>query len=182
MDPEFLKKVEMWIERFTKNDAHLRVLERKTRYWPVIERAFLAEGLPTDLGYVAWVESGFEPEARSGMGAFGMWQFMLPSGKAFNLVITPQVDERLNVEKSSVAAARYFTLLLKMFGSERYLLALASYNAGQNKIKRKAIAAVIRKAKLPDFWHLWGDLPPETVDYVPKVLAAIIVSRNPERW
>jgi hypothetical protein len=182
MDPEFLKKVERWIERFTKDDAHLRVLKRKEGYWPQIEQAFVAEGLPVDLGYVAWVESGFDPAAKSGMGALGMWQFMPASARAFNLVVTPQTDERLDAVKSSVAAARYFTLLLKMFGSERYLLAVASYNAGQNKIKRKAIAAAIRSAKHPDFWHLRGDLPPETVDYVPKVLAAIIVSRNPERW
>ena len=92
-----------------------------------------------------------------------------------------RIDERLDPVKSSKAAAQYLSLLLKQFGTDRYLLAIASYNAGQNKIKRKAIAAQIRRAPKPDFWALRDLLPTETLDYVPKFLAAAIINRNPER-
>jgi len=184
LDPQFLKKVEYWIERFTRADAHKSLFEKKKKFWPVIQSALTAQGLPVELGYLVWVESHFNTEALSPVGALGLWQFMPATARDFGLRvdIKAKVDERLDVNKSSKAAAEYLSLLLKQFGTDRYMLAIASYNAGQNKIQRKAIAAQIRRAPKPDFWALRDQLPQETVDYVPKVLAAIIINRNPERW
>ncbi|MFZ9519023.1 MAG: transglycosylase SLT domain-containing protein [Silvanigrellaceae bacterium] len=184
LDSQFQKKVEFWIDRFTKNDAHKKMFEKKQKYWSDIQSALTAQGLPVELGYLVWVESEFNVNALSPVGALGLWQFMPATARDFGLRVEPKlrVDERLDVSKSSKAAAEYLSMLLKQFGTDRYMLAIASYNAGQNKIERKAIAARIRRAPKPDFWALRDQLPEETVDYVPKVLAAIIINRNPDRW
>ncbi|NBO37953.1 FHA domain-containing protein [bacterium] len=184
MDAQFQKKVEAWIEKFTKGDAHKNLFAKKSQYWSQIQSALTEQGLPVELGYLVWVESEFNPAATSGAGALGLWQFMPATARDFGLRVAPQmnIDERTDVVKSSKAAAQYLSLLLKQFGTDRYMLAIASYNAGQNKIERKAIAARIRRAPKPDFWALRDQLPQETVDYVPKVLAAIIINRNPQRW
>lgn len=184
MDVAFQAKVEGWIERFTKYDAHKTLFERKQEYWPTILSALKDEGLPADLGHLVWIESAFNVEAKSVVGALGLWQFMPATARDFGLKVSAaeRIDERLDPVKSSKAAAQYLSLLLKQFGTDRYLLAIASYNAGQNKIKRKAIAAQIRRAPKPDFWALRDLLPTETLDYVPKFLAAAIINRNPERW
>ena len=183
MDVAFQAKVEGWIERFTKYDAHKTLFERKQEYWPTILSALKDEGLPADLGHLVWIESAFNVEAKSVVGALGLWQFMPATARDFGLKVSAaeRIDERLDPVKSSKAAAQYLSLLLKQFGTDRYLLAIASYNAGQNKIKRKAIAAQIRRAPKPDFWALRDLLPTETLDYVPKFLAAAIINRNPER-
>ena len=184
MDVAFQAKVEGWIERFTKYDAHKTLFERKQEYWPTILSALKDEGLPADLGHLVWIESAFNVEAKSVVGALGLWQFMPATARDFGLKVSAaeRIDERLDPVKSSKAAAQYLSLLLKQFVTDRYLLAIASYNAGQNKIKRKAIAAQIRRAPKPDFWALRDLLPTETLDYVPKFLAAAIINRNPERW
>lgn len=184
LDAQFQKKVEEWIERFTRRDAHKLLFEKKRKYWPEIESALQREGLPVELGYLVWVESEFNINALSPVGALGLWQFMPGTARDFGLRVDPgaKIDERLNVEKSSKAAAEYLSMLLKQFGTDRYMLAIASYNAGQNKVQRKTLAARIRRAPKPDFWALRDQLPQETVDYVPKVLAAIIINRNPDRW
>jgi hypothetical protein len=184
LDTQFQKKVEFWIDRFTKSDRHKKLFEKKQKFWPVIESALTTQGLPVELGYLVWVESEFNINALSPVGALGLWQFMPGTARDFGLRVdfNSKIDDRLDVAKSSKAAAEYLSLLLKQFGTDRYMLAIASYNAGQNKIQRKAIAAQIRRAPKPDFWALRGQLPEETVDYVPKVLAAIIINRNPERW
>ncbi|MBM3380953.1 MAG: FHA domain-containing protein [Betaproteobacteria bacterium] len=184
MDSQFQKSVESWIERFTKGDAHKRMFERKEKYWSTIQGALSGEGLPVELGYLVWIESEFNLAALSPVGALGLWQFMPGTARDFGLQVDSarKLDERTDPEKSSRAAAQYLSMLLKQFGTDRYLLAVASYNAGQNKIRRKAIAAQIRRAPKPDFWALRDQLPQETVDYVPKFLAAVIINRNPERW
>jgi len=184
MDVSFQGKVEGWIERFTRYDAHKTLFERKQEYWPTIQSALKDEGLPADLGHLVWIESAFNVQAKSVVGALGLWQFMPGTARDFGLKVSAaeNIDERLDPVKSSKAAAQYLSMLLKQFGTDRYLLAIASYNAGQNKIKRKAIAAQIRRAPKPDFWALRDLLPAETLDYVPKFLAAAIINRNPERW
>lgn len=184
MDAQFQREVEIWIEKFTKADAHKRLFERKEKFWPLILSALSEEGLPGELGYLVWVESAFNLTARSPVGAVGLWQFMPGTARDFGLVVDQEakIDERTDPIKSSRAAAQYLSMLLKQFGTDRYMLAVASYNAGQNKIQRKAIAAQIRRAPKPDFWALRATLPQETIDYVPKFLAAIIINRNPDRW
>jgi hypothetical protein len=182
MDPGFVREVERHLRRFTKGDFHKVMLSRKTIHWPTIEATLTSKGLPVELGYIVWVESNFQTDAQSPVGAMGPWQFMPETAKEYGLAIDGTNDERKNLQKSSVAAASYFSELLRMFGTERYLLAIASYNTGQNRVKRFQIASTVNKEKSVDFWQLRHALPKETAEYVPKFMAAVIIGRNPSRW
>lgn len=184
MDPQFLAQVEHWIQFYTKNNRHLELIKRRDIVWDKIQKILQTHALPGELGYIAWVESAFDAQAVSSAGAVGMWQFIESTGQEYGLInsIAQPIDSRRQVEASTHAAARYLNSLLGQFGNRRYLLALAAYNAGQNRIKRQQITESIRTAKQIDFWHLKETLPKETLDYVPKVLAAIIIGRNPENW
>lgn len=184
LDPRFLAEVEHWISFYTKNNRHEELLKRRNLVWSKIQTILQTHGLPSELGYIAWVESAFDTQAVSHAGAVGMWQFIESTGQEYGLVNANGVagDTRRQLESSTHAAARYLNSLLGMFGNRRYLLALAAYNAGQNRIKRQEISEKIKTAKDVDFWHLKEKLPKETLDYVPKVLAAIIIGRNPENW
>ena len=182
MDPGFVREVELSIQRFTKHDQHKELLSRKAEYWPLIERTLISKGLPAELGYIVWVESNFKLDARSGVGALGLWQFMPETGAEYGLKIGGKNDERMDPTKSTAAAADYFASLLRMFGTERYLLAIASYNTGQNRVKRYQIASTVHKEHTSDFWQIRYRLPKETAEYVPRVIAAIIIGRNPGRY
>ena len=184
MDRAFVAEVENWIEKFTKNQAHKQLIQRREKYWDEIVATMRRHNLPSELGYVVWVESAFNPVAESPAGAAGLWQFMPETAREYGLTVNfeAKIDERFDPAKSSEAAAQYFRTLLRMFGSDRYLLALASYNTGQNRVERLKIASAVRRSRKADFWHLHDKLPQETVDYVPKIIAAIIVGRNPDRW
>ena len=182
MDPGFVQEVERHIQRFTKRNGHKVMLGRKEAYWPTIEKTLIGNNLPTELGYIVWVESNFLPEAVSPVGAAGPWQFMPETAKEYGLIVEKGRDQRLDIGLSTVAASRYFGDLLRMFGSDRYLLAIASYNTGQYRVKRKQIEATVNKEKTSDFWQLRHLLPKETAEYVPKFIAAIIIGRNPNRW
>lgn len=182
MDPGFVIEVERHIARFTKFNHHQLLLDRKAEFWPYMEKVLVAKGLPPELGYIVWVESNFKTDARSQVGALGLWQFMPETAVEYGLEVAGRVDERLDPRKSTVAAADYFTSLLRMFGTERYLLAIASYNTGQNRVKRYQIASTVHKEHTSDFWQIRFALPKETAEYVPKVIAAIIIGRNPGRY
>lgn len=182
MDPGFVREVERSIERFTKHDQHKELLSRKAQYWSMIQQTLVSKGLPAELGYIVWVESNFKLDARSGVGALGLWQFMPETGAEYGLKIGGKSDERMDAVKSTAAAADYFASLLRMFGTERYLLAIASYNTGQNRVKRYQIASTVHKEHTSDFWQIRYRLPKETADYVPRVIAAIIIGRNPARY
>ncbi len=182
MDPGFVKEVERHLRRFTKGNYHKIMLERKAQHWAKIESVLVAKRLPVELGYIVWVESAFQPDAVSPVGAAGPWQFMPETAKEYGLKVNGPKDERRDLLRSSNAAADYFTDLLRIFGTERYLLAIASYNTGQNRVKRYQIASTVNKEKSSDFWHLRYVLPQETAEYVPKFMAAVIIGRNPERW
>jgi hypothetical protein len=182
MDPRFVQEVERHIRRFTRGNYHKVMLNRKAEFWPQIETILEAKGLPIELGYIVWIESSFQLNAVSPVGATGPWQFMPETAKEYGLRVGGQNDERRDLRRSTEAAADYFAGLLRMFGTERYLLAIASYNTGQNRVKRFQIASTVNKEKSSDFWHIRYRLPTETAEYVPKFMAAIIIGRNPERW
>jgi membrane-bound lytic murein transglycosylase D len=182
MDPRFVREVERHLKNFTRGGYHKQLLERKDLMWPQIERVLIDKGLPVELGFIVWVESNFQPDAISPVGAFGPWQFMPETAKEYNLRVSRTNDERRDLSKSTAAAADYFTDLLRMFGTERYLLAVASYNTGQNRVKRLQIAATVNKERSSDFWQIRYMLPKETAEYVPKFMAAVIIGRNPKRW
>ncbi len=157
--------------------AHMvHSLERSGKYKAIIQKALADQGLPQDLFYLAVAESGFQPQAlnaRSGAG--GMWQFM-PTG-AYGLARNGYVDERFDPLKSSIAYAKYMKELYRQLGD--WYLAMAGYDWGPGYVQR----AVMRTG-YADFWELYrrNVLPKETKDYVPKILAAIIMAKNPVRY
>ena len=158
------------------------------KYWPVITKEFGALGLPEVMGYVAWTETQFDPQATSAAGAKGLWQMTTTTARGLGLKVGDGVDERLNVAKQTRAAGRHIANLLAEFGEDAFMLAMASYNRGENGVRRvlHRIAQEpggFRKEKR-DFWHLYRLklLPEETREYVPKILAAAIVCSNPQKY
>jgi membrane-bound lytic murein transglycosylase D len=157
--------------------AHLlRSLERAGRYKEMISKNLRDQGVPQDLIYLAVAESGFQPQAlnaRSGAG--GMWQFM-PTG-AYGLARNGWFDERFDPQKSSIAYAKYMKTLYNQFGD--WYLAMAAYDWGPGNVQR----AVMRTG-YADFWELYrrNVLPGETKNYVPGIIAAIIMAKNPEQY
>jgi soluble lytic murein transglycosylase-like protein len=154
-----------------------RFLTRSTRYLPLIKETFQEYGLPEDLAYLAMIESGFNPNAYSPAGACGMWQFIKGTGLRYGLVIDGRVDERRDPVKSTRAAAKYLLDLYKQFGS--WYLAAASYNCGERRVERE-----LRQNHHRNFWELSANrcLPNETKNYVPQMIAATIIAKNPERF
>ena len=153
-------------------------LSRGAQYLPMIQEVFRAEGLPLDLAYVPLIESAFKPSALSRAKAKGIWQFMRGTGLENGLQHDWYIDERSDPEKATRAAAKYLTTLYKMFGD--WHLALASYNGGPGRVQR-----AMKRSKKDDFWKLTATtryLPRETRDYVPLILAAIVIARNPAQY
>jgi membrane-bound lytic murein transglycosylase D len=158
--------------------AFARWLSRSERYIPMMKEVLKKEGLPEDLVYLAMIESGFSPHAYSVASAVGPWQFMSGTGRHYALRIDSWIDERRDPLKSSVAAALYLKELYGLFNKDWYLAA-AGYNAGENKILR-----AINMYNSRDFWELskGSYLKRETKDYVPKLLAAAIIAKDPARY
>ena len=154
-------------------------MKRGSKYLPIIQNVFRAEGLPLDLAYVPLVESAFKPNALSRVKAKGVWQFMTGTALENGLRRDWYIDERSDPEKATVAAAKYLRTLSKLFNGDWHL-ALASYNGGPGRMQR-----AIRAARLDDFWSLAAKpklLPRETREYVPMILAAIVIARNPSQY
>ncbi|MEG2666999.1 MAG: lytic transglycosylase domain-containing protein, partial [Bacteroidales bacterium] len=138
-------------------------------YFPIFEDALLTNGVPTELKYLAIIESALNPKAMSRMGASGLWQFMYQTGRMYDLKITTKVDERYDPVKASNAAARYLKDLYNSFGD--WTLAIAAYNCGPGNVNK-----AIRKAKgKTDFWEIYPFLPKETRGYVPAFIGATYV-------
>jgi membrane-bound lytic murein transglycosylase D len=151
-------------------------LQRGAQYLPMIQDVFRAEGLPLDLAYVPIVESAFRPDALSRAKAKGVWQFMAATAAENGLKRDWYVDERSDPEKATHAAASYLQALSRAFDGDWHL-ALASYNGGPGTVQR-----AVNRYGLDDFWKLAdkrNSLPRETREYVPMVLAAIVIARNP---
>ncbi len=185
--PIFKDRLRFHVEELVKSPNLKFVYGRKQRYWPMITREFSALGLPEEMAYVAWAETQFDPRAKSPAGAAGMWQMMPSTAQSYGLRVDATVDERLDPDKQTRAAARHLANLLAEYGSESFMLAMASYNRGEGAIRRVLHQNAqepggFRKEKR-DFWHLYRTkkLPEETREYVPKVLAAAIVSRDAKR-
>jgi membrane-bound lytic murein transglycosylase D len=154
-------------------------LHRSAKYMPMVQSVFRQEGLPLDLAYLAIVESGFKNTALSRASARGMWQFMPATGKEFGLTQNWFIDERADPEEATVAAARYLKSLNKMFDGD-WNLAMASYNAGPGRLQR-----AVKASRLNDYWRLTETskfLPKETRNYVPMIMAAVIIAKNPTQY
>lgn len=172
-------RVEMWIDYFTGKgrDVFARYIERSAYFVPYIRPILKQNGMPEDLVYLSMIESGFNNLARSRAKAVGPWQFMSATGKRYGLMVNWWVDERRDISKSTLSAVKYLKDLYEMF--QNWELAAAAYNAGEAKIAR-----AIRQFGTMDFWTISRHrfLRPETRDYVPKIIAAAIISKNPEQF
>ncbi len=150
---------------------------RKHKYWPTIQEVLAARKLPGELGYIAFVESGFNPKALSHANALGMWQFIPETGKRYGLVTR---DDFYDVRKSTEAAASYLIDLLNIFGTPSFALATASYNAGEGKIM--SCLRQLDRLDKRNFWEIRSCLAVETQEYVPKILGAAVISSDPARY
>ena len=155
----------------------LHSFQRAGRYKAMIQRVMAEEGVPQDLIYLAVAESGFNPRAmnvRSHAG--GMWQFM-PNDKFYGLARTAYVDERFDPEKSTRASARYMKFIYNQLGD--WYLSMAAYDHGTGNIQH-----AVQRTGYADFWELYkrNNLPGETKNYVPEILAAIIIANNPTQY
>ncbi len=154
-----------------------RWLTRSGRYLPMALDVFRQKGLPEELVFTAMIESGFDPIAVSHAGAKGLWQFMAPTARQYGLRVDRWLDERLDPEKATVAAANYLSDLYKIFGS--WELVHAAYNAGAMKVMR-----AIQGTGTRDFWSLTGTrfLRDETKNFVPAIHAVTIIGQGPEQY
>ncbi|HEY7448161.1 MAG TPA: LysM peptidoglycan-binding domain-containing protein [Vicinamibacterales bacterium] len=153
-------------------------LQRGSQYLPMIQEVFRAEGVPLDLAYVPLIESAFKPTALSRAKARGIWQFMRGTAAENGLKHDWYIDERSDPEKATQAAAKYLLTLKDIFDGDWHL-ALASYNGGPGRVQR-----AMKRTRRDDFWSLSSGrvLPRETREYVPMILAAIIIARNPVEY
>lgn len=172
-------KVLSWVHSFTTDKSGFveGALARATQYMPMIKQVFAEEGIPQDLAYLAVIESGFKNTARSRAKAVGMWQFIRSTGRIYGLTGNAWVEERRDPVKATRAAAQYLKKLYEREGD--WYLALLGYNAGPLTTDRAAQALGTR-----NFWDMARSryLRNETKQYVPKLCAAILVGRFPERY
>ena len=156
--------IDLYLER--RRDLVRYMLGMADFYFPIIEAVLDKHGLPMELKYLAVVESALNPVALSRVGACGLWQFMLPTGKSYGLEINSLVDERRDPLKATEAACRYFKDMYAIYGD--WNLVLASYNCGPGNVNK----AIRRSGGKTDFWEIFRYLPRETRSYVPLFIAA----------
>ncbi len=173
-------KVRYFVDYYTGRGkkTFTRWLERSGRYLPLMRQIFAEEGLPQDLAYLAMVESGFNDRAYSWAHAVGPWQFIESTGRGYGLQGDWWRDERRDFEKATRAAARFLKDLHARFDGDWYL-AVAAYNAGGGKISQ-----AISKYNTRDFWELARGkfLQAETKNYLPKLLAVLLIAKEPEKY
>jgi pSer/pThr/pTyr-binding forkhead associated (FHA) protein len=184
----FVDEVWSFVDGYMRHPGTFQgYLNRSPRLHPMIVRKLKEAHLPEVFAYVSWIESGLDPQATSPVGARGLWQFMPATGQGYGLRVDPAsgVDERTDPIRSTEAATRYIGNLIRKFGREQFMCALASYNRGEGAVWRAM-------EKIPDpmmessrkYWYMVENrmLPQETSQYVPKIVAAAILGQNPERF
>ena len=177
LNGKILSYVELFQGRL--RDWFQAALQRGQPYMPMIESALRAEGLPLDLAFIPIVESAFHTNALSRAKAKGFWQLMRGTAVEQGLTHDWYIDERSNPEKATEAAVKYLRVLNRMFKGDWHLT-LASYNGGPGKVQR-----AVKRRGVSDFWTLAEKgtyLARETREYVPMVLAAMVVARNPAQY
>ncbi len=177
------ERVDYWVERFTtdKRDDFTGFLERGGRFAPMVDAKLEERELPRDLIYLAMIESGFDPTAYSRADASGLWQFIEETGRRYGLEINAAVDERNDPVKATDAALDYLSELHDRFGS--WYLAAAAYNTGEGRVARimKEETGSERGTE-ESYYQIYDRLPKETRDYVPLMIAAARISKEPEKY
>ena len=173
-------KVLGWIDYYTRRapQSFTKGLERSGKYLPMFRQIFEEAGVPQDLVFLAHVESAYKPNAYSRARAKGIFQFIAATGRRYGLRIDYWVDERSDPEKSARASAAYMRDLYDEFGD--WYLALAGYNAGEGRVRR-----AIRNSGSRDFWKISRStrhLRRETRNYVPAIIAATMISKDPQKY
>lgn len=175
------RAVEGQIQFYIRNRGHIaRVRQRAETYFPMIEQILREEGVPDELKYLAVIESALNPTARSWAGAAGMWQFIPATGRASGLTVTNEIDERLDPERATRAAARHLIELYEMFGD--WQLAIAGYNCNPAVIRREVARAEARLGRPATFWDIWNNIPRETRGYIPTFIAVSLLMSNPDAF
>ena len=185
--PEFTERVGHYIEQDLGPNRILvaRVLNGSAAQLKVMRQVLQEQQLPVDLAYIPLVESALAPDQSSPAGARGPWQLTPVTARAFGLRVDKEVDERTDLPKSTRASCRFLRELILDFGAgSSVMLALAAYNLGPSKVKQAVMNTVHDPIKQRNFWYLYriNALPKETREYVPKVVAAMIIGRNPRHF
>lgn len=176
------ERVDYWVARFDTVPAMRKkfegFLERSGRWAPPILEKLEERGMPLDLIFLAMIESGFNPAARSHAAAAGVWQFIPETGMRYGLAIDRAVDERHDPIRATDAALDYLEDLHDRFNS--WYLAAAAYNTGENRVGRIMRETFGREQATSeaDYYRIWDDLPAETRDYVPLMIAAARISKD----
>lgn len=164
LTPQVKKAIHAYTTKHRKGSENL--LGRVSVYFPIFEKEIRAKNLPDELKYVAIIESSLKVDAKSYVGATGLWQFMKGTGRMYGLTINSTIDERRDVEKATAAALDYLTDLHAMF--DDWTMAIAAYNCGPGNIRK----AIRKSGGATDYWSIRKYLPKETQKYVPKFIAA----------
>jgi membrane-bound lytic murein transglycosylase D len=151
-------------------------LRRSGRFMKIARETFRREGVPEDITWLGQVESAWSPKARSWAAASGLWQFVGGTGAQYGLRQTAWVDERNGVEKPTAASARYLKDLARRYNGD-WLLAMAAYNTGALNVDR-----AISRAGAANYWQIYPYIAQETRNYVPNILAVILIAKNPEKY
>ncbi len=172
--------VDTWVHRFTtslRSDI-AGALDRGSRYVPMISRKLAERGMPQELAYLPLIESEFKSSARSRVSAVGLWQFMAGTARTFGLSVGRHADERTDPARETDAALSYLSALHNQFGS--WYLAAAAYNAGPGAVTRAMQRVLGRSTGTDsDFYKVARRLPAETRNYVPKLVAAARIGKDP---
>jgi membrane-bound lytic murein transglycosylase D len=180
------ERVDFWIERFTTvpdmREKMEGFLQRSGIYVPMLLEKLDERGMPRDLIYLAMIESGFEPQAYSHAHASGLWQFIAETGQRYGLTIDRAVDERNDPVRSTEAALDYLQYMYQRFDS--WYLAAAGYNTGENRVARVMRETFGRENAESDaeYYQIWPKLPRETRDYVPLMIAAGRIGKEPAKY
>lgn len=174
------QRVRYWINRYLKSPRNIATISERARPWLgwIIQKVE-ARGLPSEIALLPFVESAFDPNAQSHMGAAGLWQIMPRTGDALGLQRSRNWDGRLDVVNSTRAALDYIELQAEQWYEGDLELSLAAYNAGAGTVN-KARRAATGRGKGETYWDL--SLPSETMDYVPKLLAISAIINDPEKY
>jgi membrane-bound lytic murein transglycosylase D len=178
-------RVDSWVKLFSTDpkvkERFALWLDRKSTYEPMISAKLEKRDMPQDLIYLAMIESGFNPKAQSPAKAGGLWQFISETGKRYGLTVNKKVDERNVPAKATDAALSYLSELHDRFGS--WYLAAAAYNTGENRVARIMREVTgSEKGSDEDYYRISKLLPKETQDYVPMMIAAARISKDPARY
>lgn len=173
---ELNDRIFSFIQYFTvrNRDYTKMVLARKDKFFPLFEATLAKHEMPSEIEYLAIVESGLDPQIKSRVGAMGLWQFMPATGKMYGMNVNADVDDRMDPELATDAAAKYLKSLYRMFGD--WEVAMAAYNCGPGNVRK----AIRRSGGKTTFWGIYNYLPKETRSYVPQVQAFLYILNHLE--